>query len=210
TEGEDISKLEKADILELTVRHLQRLQGSRSSGLSGTITRNDEVSAESRWMSGFGHCAAEAYRFLSAVPGEGAERLARHLAAGLQKSRQTNSTVKTNALTQTLANLELTADLLTSSTANSAIDSVRVTSSRQSTVVYRGLPRDGVNFNISSDIDTTTAKSSENLDPRCNSDTKDVKEERASKRVKTEVKAEDDEEIDVERVDEADPMWRPW
>lgn len=55
--------------------------------------KNDEVSAENRWLSGFGHCAAEAYRFLSAVPGEGAERLARHLAAGLQKSRQTNSTV---------------------------------------------------------------------------------------------------------------------
>lgn len=90
TEGEDISKLEKADILELTVRHLQRLQGSQSSG---TIASNDEVSAESRWLSGFGHCAAEAYRFLSALPGEGAERLARHLAAGLQKSRQTNSSV---------------------------------------------------------------------------------------------------------------------
>lgn len=74
------------------MRHLQRLQGSRSStGLSDT--KNDEVSAENRWLSGFGHCAAEAYRFLSAVPGEGAERLARHLAAGLQKSRQTNSTV---------------------------------------------------------------------------------------------------------------------
>lgn len=74
------------------MRHLQRLQGSRSSiGLPDT--KNDEVSAENRWLSGFGHCAAEAYRFLSAVPGEGAERLARHLAAGLQKSRQTNSTV---------------------------------------------------------------------------------------------------------------------
>lgn len=76
------------------MRHLQRLQGSRSSiGLPDTAAKNDEVSAENRWLSGFGHCAAEAYRFLSAVPGEGAERLARHLAAGLQKSRQTNSTV---------------------------------------------------------------------------------------------------------------------
>lgn len=76
------------------MRHLQRLQSSRSStGLPDTATKNDEVSAENRWLSGFGHCAAEAYRFLSAVPGEGAERLARHLAAGLQKSRQTNSTV---------------------------------------------------------------------------------------------------------------------
>ena len=77
------------------MRHLQRLQGSRSSTghLPDTATKSGEVSGENRWLSGFGHCAAEAYRFLSAVPGEGAERLARHLAAGLQKSRQTNSTV---------------------------------------------------------------------------------------------------------------------
>ncbi|KYN50447.1 Enhancer of split mgamma protein, partial [Trachymyrmex cornetzi] len=93
TEGENISKLEKADILELTVRHLQKLQSSRPSGLSVTIASGDEISAESRWQSGFGHCAAEAYRFLSSLPGEAAERLARHLAAGLQTGRQTNSPV---------------------------------------------------------------------------------------------------------------------
>lgn len=93
TEGENISKLEKADILELTVRHLQKLQASRPTGLSTTIASGDEVSAENRWQSGFGHCATEACRFLSSLPGEAAERLARHLAAGLQTSRHTNSSV---------------------------------------------------------------------------------------------------------------------
>lgn len=38
TEGENISKLEKADILELTVRHLQKLQTSRPAELSTTTT----------------------------------------------------------------------------------------------------------------------------------------------------------------------------
>ncbi|KOC61040.1 Enhancer of split mbeta protein [Habropoda laboriosa] len=206
TEGEDISKLEKADILELTVRHLQRLQGSQSSGLSGTITKSDDVSAESRWLSGFGHCAAEAYRFLSALPGEGAERLARHLAAGLQKSRQTNSSPKTNVLTQILASLNLTADLLAPSLANSTIENVQVISANQNAMTHRGTIRD-----ISPQCNTiTTVDDSKEMDTKCISETKDRKVEQAAKKVKTEVKVEDDEEIDVERVDEADPMWRPW
>ncbi|XP_033187211.1 enhancer of split mgamma protein-like [Bombus vosnesenskii] len=211
TEGEDISKLEKADILELTVRHLQRLQGSRSSGLSGTITKNEEASAESRWLSGFGHCAAEAYRFLSAVPGEGAERLARHLAAGLQKSRQTNSTLKTSMLTQTLASLDLTADILAPLITNSARENVQVTSSNQNAMPCRGVIHEKIVLNISPECDTTvTLENKKKLNTRCRSHAKDFTEERVAKRVKTEVKVEDDEEIDVERVDEADPMWRPW
>ncbi|CAD1479249.1 unnamed protein product, partial [Heterotrigona itama] len=184
--GEDISKLEKADILELTVRHLQRLQGSSrpSSGLSGTITKNEEASAESRWLSGFGHCAAEAYRFLSAVPGEGAERLARHLAAGLQKSRRTNSTPATK--------------------------NVQVTSSKQNAMTYRettAFP----NPPESNSALTSTVDDKEKLDARYATDTEeDFKVGQVAKKVKMEVKVEDDEEIDVERVDEADPMWRPW
>ncbi|CAK9816992.1 Enhancer of split mbeta protein [Anthophora quadrimaculata] len=212
TEGEDISKLEKADILELTVRHLQRLQGSQSSGLSGTITKSDEISAESRWLSGFGHCAAEAYRFLSALPGEGAERLARHLTAGLQKSRQTNSSSKTNVLTQILASLNLTADLLAPSVTNTAVENVQVISANQNATSYRGTIHDAVVCNISPRCNGVTAvDDSKKLEARCISEAKDhPKEEQVAKKVKTEVKVEDDEEIDVERVDEADPMWRPW
>ncbi|KAK1129461.1 hypothetical protein K0M31_019188 [Melipona bicolor] len=215
TEGEDISKLEKADILELTVRHLQRLQGSRSSGLSGTITKNEEASAESRWLSGFGHCAAEAYRFLSAVPGEGAERLARHLAAGLQKSRRTNSTLKTNVLTQTLASLDLTVDILASSMAKPATENAQVTSSKQqNAATYRGVTRETTAFANppeSNSALTSTVEDNEKLDTRYANDTEEeFKVGQVAKKVKVEVKVEDDEEIDVERVDEADPMWRPW
>ena len=93
TEGENISKLEKADILELTVRHLQKLQASRPSGLLISGSSNEETFAENRWQSGFGHCATEACRFLASLPGEAADRLARHLANGLQPPRPTNEQV---------------------------------------------------------------------------------------------------------------------
>lgn len=91
TEGENISKLEKADILELTVRHLQRLQASRAS--EGSSSPNEETLAESRWQSGFGQCAAEACKYLAALPGESGQKLARHLASGLQSKRKLNTCV---------------------------------------------------------------------------------------------------------------------
>nr|XP_003701965.1 PREDICTED: enhancer of split mgamma protein-like isoform X1 [Megachile rotundata]XP_012137580.1 PREDICTED: enhancer of split mgamma protein-like isoform X1 [Megachile rotundata] len=210
TEGEDISKLEKADILELTVRHLQRLQGSQPSVLPATMANNAEVSAESRWLSGFGHCAAEAYRFLSALPGEGAERLARHLAAGLQKSRQTNSSLKTNLLTQILANLNLKVDLASPALVNPAIEDNRVTSTSQNVINYANTTTETTTLNLSTRRNSTTMIEDTEAVDEDGSRIKDSREQRAAKRVKTEMKIEDDEEIDVERVDEADPMWRPW
>ncbi|XP_026671922.1 enhancer of split mgamma protein-like isoform X2 [Ceratina calcarata] len=203
TEGEDINKLEKADILELTVRHLQRLQGSQAS--SGfTRTASDEISAEARWISGFGHCAAEAYRFLSALPGEGAEKLARHLAAGLQKSYRTNSTLKTNLLTQILASLDLTTDPLASSILNANINSAEATDQNPT------MHNETICERVAVDIDETISADNRKDLSACASETKDFKEGQIAKKVKAEIKIEDDEEIDVERVDEADPMWRPW
>ncbi|XP_076680672.1 uncharacterized protein LOC143375456 isoform X2 [Andrena cerasifolii] len=201
TEGEDISKLEKADILELTVRHLQRLQSFQSSGLSSIITKSDGTSAESRWLSGFGHCAAEAYRFLLALPGEGAERLARHLAAGLQKSRQTDTSVKTNLLRFPMEPCLI----------NATIQDTSVTSSNQNATVNCGTNSDAVAISISSKCNSAVAiGNNENSNTTCISRTKNLKEKETVKRVKVEVKVEDDEEIDVEHVDKADPMWRPW
>ncbi|XP_015437447.1 PREDICTED: enhancer of split mgamma protein-like [Dufourea novaeangliae] len=201
TEGEDISKLEKADILELTVRHLQRLQGLQSSGLSGAATKNDEISAESRWLSGFGRCAAEAYRFLSALPGEGAERLARYLAAGLQKGRPTSSPLKTNTL-----------PLLTGSfLGNAAIQDTRVTSSNQSTVTNCETSNNVVTTNILVQCNSVmSVNNSEELTSNCVAHVKDLRYEHASDKVKVKFKVEDEEEIDVERVDKQDHMWRPW
>jgi len=55
-EGESVSRLEKADVLELTVRHLHKLR--RSQQLS-------ENSAGERFRQGFVHCANEVSKYIS-------------------------------------------------------------------------------------------------------------------------------------------------
>ncbi|KAL6261608.1 hypothetical protein P5V15_006695 [Pogonomyrmex californicus] len=233
TEGENISKLEKADILELTVRHLQKLQASRSSGLSATIASGDEISAESRWQSGFGHCAAEACRFLSSLPGEAAERLARHLAAGLQTGRQTNSPPKANLLSPTLANLDRIANIVApcdvgiSGEIDSAILStntspIRSTPHADKTVRDAGASATTVSSMPRARASMSLVNGSEKLTVNCSAKSKSLRDRRqptmtttaTTMRNKTndpqDINADDDEEIDVERVDDRDPMWRPW
>ncbi|XP_024886508.1 enhancer of split mgamma protein-like [Temnothorax curvispinosus] len=235
TEGENISKLEKADILELTVRHLQKLQASRPSGLSATIAASgDEISAESRWQSGFGHCAAEACRFLSSLPGEAAERLARHLATGLQTGGQTSSPPKANLLSPTLANLDRIASVVapcpvgTSGEIDSAILSTSTSPIRST--LHADKTVGGVASTTTTISSTPRCRASmslvngnEKLTANCSAKPKSLKDRRSSTtptttitttRNKTsdphDINADDDEEIDVERVDERDPMWRPW
>lgn len=117
--------------------------------------------------------------------------------------------LKTNVLTQTLASLDLTTDLLASSI---PIDNIQVASSNQNAVTYRGRIPDAITFNIPSGCNSgTTVENGEKLERGCISEiSKDLKEGQTVEKVKTEIKVEDEEEIDVERVDEVDPMWRPW
>ena len=62
-EGESITKLEKADVLELTVRHLQKLK-------QHNILQADPASVGAdRYQAGFTACAGEVSKFLSSVPG---------------------------------------------------------------------------------------------------------------------------------------------
>ncbi|XP_069705801.1 enhancer of split mgamma protein-like [Periplaneta americana] len=70
-EGENVSKLEKADILELTVRHLHRLRRPR-----------DAAEDAHRFQAGFSQCATEACQFLLSLPGLDA-RVGRRLVAHL-------------------------------------------------------------------------------------------------------------------------------
>uniref|UniRef100_A0A034V3U8 Enhancer of split m3 protein n=1 Tax=Bactrocera dorsalis TaxID=27457 RepID=A0A034V3U8_BACDO len=58
-DGENLSKLEKADILELTVRHLHRLR--ETNGLF--VRHSDTLNMEKFW-AGFQHCAVEVSHFL--------------------------------------------------------------------------------------------------------------------------------------------------
>lgn len=61
SEGENVSKLEKADILELTVRHLHKLR--RHQRLSA-----NRVVDSDRFRAGFEHAAKEVSRCLASTP----------------------------------------------------------------------------------------------------------------------------------------------
>lgn len=72
TEGENVSKLEKADILELTVRHIQKLNQSQRNPAED-ITK---------FRQGYSSCANEAAQFLLSLPGVDlrvGQRLVSHL-----------------------------------------------------------------------------------------------------------------------------------
>jgi len=62
TEGESISKLEKADVLELTVKHLRKLRRHQM------LTLTPPAAAEDRYQSGFAACASEVNRCLTSIP----------------------------------------------------------------------------------------------------------------------------------------------
>ena len=61
-EGENVSKLEKADILELTVRHLHKLSQGRR-----LFPRNPLEDIQ-KFQAGYSSCAQEAASFLLSVP----------------------------------------------------------------------------------------------------------------------------------------------
>lgn len=72
-EGENVAKLEKADILELTVRHLHQLQ--RHNGLSA----RPENSYAEKFKAGFRHCAAEVSSFLGVIDHGTSAQIVNHL-----------------------------------------------------------------------------------------------------------------------------------
>ncbi|XP_058495422.1 transcription factor HES-1-B-like [Solea solea] len=73
------SKLEKADILEMTVKHLRNLQRHQM-----TAAVNTDLSVLAKYRAGFGECVGEVTRFLSTCEGVNTDvrtRLLSHLAA---------------------------------------------------------------------------------------------------------------------------------
>ncbi|TRY79159.1 hypothetical protein TCAL_08338 [Tigriopus californicus] len=82
-QGENVSKLEKADILELTVRHLHKLQQSQRLLLE---TQRNPVEEIQRFQAGYTSCAQEAASFLLQAPGVDvtvSQRLLSHLTSNL-------------------------------------------------------------------------------------------------------------------------------
>ena len=74
------SKMEKADILEMTVKHLKNVQKHQQT--TTTPTPATAVTAANRYRAGFSECAREVRRYLSSVDGLGPEvheRLMGHL-----------------------------------------------------------------------------------------------------------------------------------
>ncbi len=83
-EGENMAKLEKADVLELTVRHLHKLR--RESRLS-----TNPVTSSDRFRAGFTQCAREVSVCLAATPGVDVSlgtRLMTHLGHALNNLEQ--------------------------------------------------------------------------------------------------------------------------
>ena len=59
TEGESITKLEKADVLELTVRHLRKLKAHGALGLTPAATYAE------RFRAGYSLCASEVSKYVT-------------------------------------------------------------------------------------------------------------------------------------------------
>lgn len=78
-EGENVAKLEKADILELTVRHLHQLRRTNTLG-----TRNESSYAE-KFKAGFRHCAAEISTCLGVVDQSTQAQILNHLNSCMTK-----------------------------------------------------------------------------------------------------------------------------
>lgn len=82
------SKLEKADILEMTVKHLRNLQR-----LQMTAALSTDPSILGKYRAGFSECVGEVTRFLSTCEGVTTEvrtRLLGHLAACVTQINSTN------------------------------------------------------------------------------------------------------------------------
>ena len=82
SEGESITKLEKADVLELTVRHMQKLKNQNALNLTPQATY------AGKFKAGYAHCAQEVSRFMSttapSVDVSVSTRLLSHLGGCLQ------------------------------------------------------------------------------------------------------------------------------
>ena len=97
-EGESITKLEKADVLELTVKHLRKLKRKNALGLTPQATY------AGRFRAGYSHCAQEVSKFMShqnptCVDSVTSARLLGHLANCLHTLDAMPPSVMTMAIT---------------------------------------------------------------------------------------------------------------
>ena len=87
SQGENVSKLEKADILELTVSHLNKMHQARRLMVSTNRNPLEEIH---RFQAGYSSCAQEAASFLLSTPGVDvriSQKLLSHLSTNPLTSR---------------------------------------------------------------------------------------------------------------------------
>lgn len=99
-DGSQCTKLEKADILEMTVRYLRSVQRSQ---IVNTMTPN--MSMMTRYHSGYSECAQEVVRYLSTINGVSDDMrmsLLSHLASNAKTQQEPNVTEPPRAPLQPL------------------------------------------------------------------------------------------------------------
>ena len=88
SEGESITKLEKADVLEITVRHLQKLKRQQQLQIQPGLDTD-------RYRAGYMSCIGEVSRFLTVVPGVNpgfGHSLMNHLSQNVSRSNEDSAT----------------------------------------------------------------------------------------------------------------------
>ena len=91
SEGESITKLEKADVLELTVRHMQKLKSQDRLGLTPQATY------AGKFKAGYTHCFHEVSRFMTTQANAVDDRLSSKLISHLSSCAQTVESLPTSA-----------------------------------------------------------------------------------------------------------------
>lgn len=102
SEGESITKLEKADVLELTVKHLRKLKRQNALGLTPQATY------AGRFRAGYSHCAQEVSKFMSQqssieIDTHASARLLSHLSGCIHALESMPPSILTLALSPTAA-----------------------------------------------------------------------------------------------------------
>ena len=91
SEGESITKLEKADVLELTVRHMQKLKDANALNLTPQATY------AGKFKAGYTHCVHEVSRFMTTQALAVDDRLSGKLIRHLSSCAQTIEALPTSA-----------------------------------------------------------------------------------------------------------------
>ena len=93
-DGETASRLEKADILEVTVKYMRSLKES------GCLALTPNVTYSQRFRGGFSSCAAEVSRFLASPTSGVDSQAAQSILTSVNESRKIVNSLPPNSLVQ--------------------------------------------------------------------------------------------------------------